>query len=89
VDIGSGWIKPRLYAKLSFTNVSKSTIDSYVALNRDDPCFLYDTESISNTVGKAIEHRLWHCIPLVETIEQQFDDLYMLTLEVGILRHWR
>lgn len=73
-------------ARITLQNVSREMLNDYFALPKDDPIFLYD-DTGGDTYGNRIPEKLWHCLILAEQVQQRFDDLYAISLELGILKH--
>ena len=73
-------------ARITLQNVSREMLADYYAMPKDDPIFLYD-DTGGSTYGNRIPEKLWHCIIQAENVQQQFDDLYAISLDLGILKH--
>ena len=69
-----------------FSDLTASEVNSFHALfgthEQHEPVFLYDSD------GTVIADKLWHCLIMRSDIQQTFDDVYQLTLETFLLRHY-
>lgn len=73
-------------ASLSVTEVSKSLLQSYENLYKDDPLFFYDSSG-TNTIGNAIEEKFWHAVVLSEQITPLENDVHQIDWQLGLLRN--
>lgn len=69
--------------------VTRSLYNEFLALNLKEPVFVHD-DSGTSTVGNVIEHKMLHAIVMSHALDTPgADNLFNLSLQLGILRHWR